>query len=150
MLISKHENDFLILNAQFIVENFQVIAKMRFAVAPAQFDFEYLATSCECCQTCHYKIKQLVLSFLRRTSLLYTKLFHCHPRRLVRHCLYPYGSHDGCVLDVRLHLRRGPSSFGYSARCIRQGSCLGKRSEFFREERGKRKFTSSKIFFVAS
>ena len=53
MLIAKHEDDLLVFDTQFVIENFQIFTKVRFTVATAELDFEDFTMSGVCCQTCH-------------------------------------------------------------------------------------------------
>lgn len=50
MLIGKQEDDFLVFDAEFVVEDFQVVPEAVLAVSPAQRNLKYLTVSGERCQ----------------------------------------------------------------------------------------------------
>lgn len=53
VLIAEHEDDLLVLQTEFVVENLQVFAEVRLAVATAEFDLEHFAARSVRGQTRH-------------------------------------------------------------------------------------------------
>lgn len=146
VLIAEHEDDLLVLDTEFVVENFQIFAEGRFAVTTAELDFEDFTTSCKGGQTSYLKGEEEtsgISSDNEQGCLSYGMLFHCHRHRLTERCLCPFGSLGEYVSDARGHRRRELDSFGCWSHCTLVKSTIDSRSDRCEEKTNERRVSTS-------